>query len=86
MECHGHGVWLLGVGVRLHEVCFDLVGIAVQALGIFSEGCSLESVLSFQPLLVSSVASPCAAAVSTRRWPLIAGFVLSARTCMIQST
>lgn len=86
MECLGHGVWLLGVGVRLHEVCFDLVGIAVQTLGIFSEGCSLELVLSFLPLLVSSVASPCAAATSTRRWPLIAGFVLSARTCMIQST
>lgn len=59
--CHGHGVWLLGVGVRLREVCFDLVGIAAQTLGVFSEGCSLEPVLSFPPLLASSVALPCAA-------------------------
>lgn len=70
-------------GVRLCEVCFDLVSIAVQTLGVFSEGCSLEPALSSLPVLASSVASPC---VSTGRWPLIAGFVLSARTCMIRST
>ena len=36
-------------GVRLCEVCFNLISIAVQTLGVFSEGCSLSGTSSLLP-------------------------------------